>query len=297
MDKNIGWELYRTFLAVLQEGSLSGAARGLGITQPTAGRHIEALERALKVTLFTRSQTGLQPTDVAIALRSHAETMQSTAESLERAARDHGEGAQAQGVVRVAASEVVGVEVLPPIIAALRERHPRLVIELVLSNRVQDLLKREADVAVRMVRPAQRQLVARRIGNIELGLHAHRDYLAAHGTPRNLTALWEHAIIGYDRPTAFVREASKAFPGYTRAALSLRTDTDLAQLALIRAGAGIGVCQVELARRNDKLVRLLPKLVALQLETWVTMHENLRNSAGCRATFDALVDGLLQYVR
>lgn len=297
MDENIGWELYRTFLAVLQEGSLSGAARGLGIAQPTAGRHIETLERALKVTLFTRSQSGLQPTDIALALRSHAETIQSTVASLERTARGQGAGAQVQGVVRVAASEVVGVEVLPPIIAALRERHPQLVVELVLSNRVQDLLKREADVAVRMVRPAQTQLVARRVGNIELGLHAHRDYLAIHGTPRNLQSLWEHAIIGYDRPTAFVREASKGFPGYTREALSIRTDSDLAQLALIRAAAGIGVCQVELARRNDKLVRLLPKLLALHLETWVTMHENLRNSAGCRAVFDALVEGLLLYAR
>jgi len=297
MAEDIGWELYRTLLAVLQEGSLSGAARALGITQPTAGRHVEALERALGVTLFMRSQTGLQPTDVALALRPHAETMQSTAASLERAARGDSEGAQVHGVVRVAASEVVGVEVLPPIVAALRERHPRLVVELVLSNRVQDLLKREADVAIRMVRPRQTQLVARRIGSIELGLHARRDYLAKHGTPRNLAALWEHAIIGYDRPTAFVREASKAFPGYSRAALSIRADSDLAQLALVRAGAGIGVCQVALARRDDQLVRVLPKLVSLQLETWVTMHKDLRASPHCRATFDAFVQGLAHYVQ
>ncbi|MDR6201443.1 LysR family transcriptional regulator [Paraburkholderia graminis] len=295
MADNIGWELYRTLLAVLQEGSLSGAARSLGITQPTAGRHIEALERALKVSLFTRSQTGLQPTDIALALRPHAETMQSTAASLERAARS--DAAQVQGAVRVAASEVVGAEVLPPIIAALRERYPQLVVELVLSNRVEDLLKREADVAVRMVRPKQTQLVARRIGNIELGLHARRDYLAKHGTPRNAAALWQHAIIGYDRPSAFVRDASKAFPGYSRAGLSIRTDNDLAQLALIRAGAGIGVCQVALARRDKSLVRVLPKLVALRLDTWVTMHEDLRSSPRCRATFDALVEGLTGYVR
>ncbi|WP_250501079.1 LysR family transcriptional regulator [Caballeronia sp. GAWG1-5s-s] len=297
MADNIGWELYRTLLAVLQEGSLSAAARALGITQPTAGRHIEALERALNVSLFTRSQTGLQPTDVALTLRAHAEAMQSTALSLERAASGHGNGGDVRGVVRVSASEVVGVEVLPPIIAALRQRHPQLVVELVLSNRVQDLLRREADIAVRMVRPKQTQLVARRIGSIELGLHAHRDYLAMHGTPRNAAALWKHAIIGYDQWTAFVREASKAFPGYSRGALSLRTDSDVAQFALIRAGAGIGVCQVPLARRDAALVRVLPKLVALQLETWVTMHEDLRASPPCRATFDALVQGLLDYVR
>lgn len=295
MADDIGWELYRTLLAVLQEGSLSGAARALGITQPTAGRHIQALEQALKVSLFTRSQAGLQPTDVALALRPHAETMQSTAASLERAAKC--DDAQVQGVVRVAASEVVGVEVLPPIVALLRERHPRLVVELVLSNRVEDLLKREADVAVRMVRPRQTQLVARRVGSIELGLYARRDYLAKHGTPRNVAALWQQTIIGHDRPSAFIREASKAFPGYSRAGLSLRTDNDLAQLALIRAGAGIGVCQVPIARRDDALVRVMPKLVALQLETWVTMHEDLRSSPRCRATFDALVQGLTEYIR
>ena len=296
MAENIGWELYRTFLAVLQEGSLSAAARALGITQPTAGRHIEALEQALSVSLFTRSQLGLQPTDVALALRSHAEAMQSTAASLERAASGYAEGASVQGVVRVSASEVVGVEVLPPIIASLRERHPRLVIELVLTNRVQDLLQREADIAVRMVRPTQGQLIARRVGRIELGLHARRDYLDRHGTPRNAKALWEHAVIGYDKPTPFLRGASKALPGFAREAFAFRADSDLAQLALLRAGAGIGVCQIALARR-DSLVRVLPKAFAFQLETWVTMHEDLRASPRCRATFDALAEGLERYAR
>jgi DNA-binding transcriptional LysR family regulator len=296
MAENIGWELYRTFLAVLQEGSLSGAARSLGITQPTAGRHVEALEHALNVSLFTRSQLGLQPTDVALALRSHAEAMQSTAASLERAASGHADGAGVQGVVRVSASEIVGVEVLPPIIAGLRERHPRLVVELALSNRVQDLLLREADIAVRMVRPTQAQLVARRVGSIEIGLHARRDYLEKHGTPRNANALGEHAVIGYDKLTAFLRDASKALPGFTHETFALRADSDLAQLALIRAGAGIGMCQVALAR-GDALVRVLPKAFTFRLETWVTMHEDLRASPRCRATFDALAEGLERYVR
>jgi DNA-binding transcriptional LysR family regulator len=295
MADDIGWEWYRTFLAVLREGSLSGAARALGITQPTAGRHVEALERALKVSLFTRSQVGLQPTDVALALQSHAEAMQSTAASLERAASGHAGGAAVQGVVRISASEVIGVEVLPPIVAALRERHPGLIVELVLSNRVQDLLRREVDIAVRMVRPEQAQLVARRIGRIEVGLHARRDYLDRHGTPRTVEALSRHAGIGYDEVTAYIREASKSLPGFSRASFAMRADSDLAQLALIRAGAGIGACQVALARR-DGLVRVLPKLFSLPLETWVTMHEDLRASPRCRAAFDALADGLEQYV-
>jgi DNA-binding transcriptional LysR family regulator len=306
MTSNIGWELYRSFLGVLREGSLSGAARALGITQPTAGRHVAALEAALGVVLFTRSQVGLLPTEVALALQTHAEAMESTAASLERAASSHGTGVR--GVVRVSASEVIGVEVLPSIVARLREAHPALKVELVLTNRVQDLLRREADIAVRMVRPKQEQLVARRIGHIELGFHAHRDYLARHGTPRKLEELAGHAVIGYDQPSAFVRDAvkaanaastgsaGKALPGYTRDAFSLRTDSDLAQLALIRAGAGIGICQVGLARRSDALVRLLPRAFSMKLDTWVTMHEDLRHSPRCRAAFDALAGGLQQYV-
>lgn len=294
MTPDIGWELYRSFLSVLREGSLSGAARALGITQPTAGRHVAALEEALGVVLFTRSQVGLLPTDVALALRTHAEAMESTAASLARAATSQGEGVR--GVVRVSASEVISVEVLPPIVARLREAHPALKVELVATNRVQDLLRREADIAVRMVRPRQEQLVARRIGQIELGLHAHRDYLARHGTPRKLEELSGHAVIGYDQPSAFVRNAGKAFKGFGRDTFSLRTDSDLAQLALLRVGAGIGICQVGLARRSDTLVRLMPRTFSMKLETWITMHEDLRNSPRCRVAFDALVEGLQQYV-
>lgn len=303
MTPDIGWELYRSFLGVLREGSLSGAARALGITQPTAGRHVAALEAALGVVLFTRSQLGLLPTDIALALRSHAEAMESTAASLRRVATSQGDGTGAgkglRGVVRISASEVVSVEVLPPIVARLRETHPLLKVELVATNRVQDLLRREADIAVRMVRPQQEQLVARRIGHIALGFHAHRDYLARHGTPRRLEELTAHTVIGYDQPTAFVRSAGKSFKsieGYSREAFSLRSDSDLTQLALIRAGAGIGVCQLGLARRSEALVHLLPRAFSLKLDTWVTMHEDLRHSPHCRAAFDALADGLQQYV-
>jgi len=294
MNSTIGWELYRSFLGVLKEGSLSGAARALGITQPTVGRHIAALEEALGVVLFTRSQVGLMPTEIALALRSYAEAMESTAASLERTATSQGEGVR--GVVRVSASDVIGVEVLPPIVARLRDQHPDLKIELVLTDRVQDLLRREADIAVRMMRPDQGQLVARRIGPIEIGLHARKDYLARHGEPRDPGELANHSVIGYDQPTAFVRKTEKSVKGYGREIFSLRTDNNLAQLALIRCGAGIGFCQVPIARRDKLLKRVLVKEFSLQLETWVTMHEDLRNSPRCRATFDALVEGLQQYM-
>jgi DNA-binding transcriptional LysR family regulator len=293
MTTKISWELYLSFLSVLKEGSLSGAARTLGMTQPTVGRHIAALEGALGVVLFTRSQVGLLPTEVALALRTHAEAMQSTAASLERTAMSQGEGVR--GVVRVSASDVISVEVLPPIVAHLRVQHPGLVVELVLTDRVQDLLRREVDIAVRMMRPDQEQLVARRIGQIELGLHAHKDYLNKQGEPRDLNELASHSVIGYDQPSAFIRRAEKSVKGFTRDTFSVRTDSNLAQLALIRCGAGIGVCQVPLAKRDSTLKRVLPKAFSLHLDTSVTMHEDLRHSPRCRATFDALVEGLRRY--
>lgn len=293
MATEVGWELYRSFLGVLQEGSLSGAARALGITQPTVGRHISALEDSLGLSLFSRSQTGLLPTEAALALRPYAEEMRSTADALRRAADSHGEGVR--GTVRVSASEVIGVEVLPPIITRLRQAHPQLTVELVMTNRVQDLLQREADIAVRMTQPRQELLIARRVGVVALGFFAHRSYLARHGTPKTVPDLAGHALIGFDQETPFLREARKAVPGWSREAFSIRTDSDVGHLALIRAGCGIGVCQIPLAKLNSDLVRVLPKF-ELKLETWITMHEDLRNSPRCSVTFDALVKGLTAYV-
>ncbi|PZP33325.1 MAG: LysR family transcriptional regulator [Roseateles depolymerans] len=298
MDSTIAWEWYRSLLAVLDEGSLSGAARALGLTQPTVGRHMAALEAALGQALFTRSPGGLLATDAARALRPYAEAMQSSAAALERVARSPGRDAagRVRGVVRVTASEVVGVEVLPPLLTALRTQHPELTVELVLSNRVQDLLRREADIAVRMTPPQQDQLVARRVGAIELGLHAHADYLARHGAPGSVEALAAHALIGFDQPTDYLRRMARQLPGLQRERFALRTDSDLAQLALIRAGAGLGMCQVPLARRDPALRRVLPEHFQLALETWVTLHEDLRDSPPCRVTLDALVQGLGRYL-
>jgi len=242
--------------------------------------------------LFTRSQTGLLPLEVALSLRPYAEAMSSAVAALERAATSQGAGVR--GVVRVTASEVIGVEVLPPTIARLREEHPSLQIELVLSNRVQDLLQREADIAVRMTRPSQELLVARRIGRVDVGLYATKQYLDRHGTPATTAELQRHTLIGFDQPTAFIRAASKSIR-LSREAFSMRADSDLAQLALVRSGAGIGFCQVPIGRR-DGLVRLLAKQYSLQLDAWIAMHEDLRNSPRCRVTFDALVEGLREHV-
>ena len=293
-DTEPNWEWYRSFVRVLETGSLSAAGRAMGMTQPTVGRHIDSLEAALNLKLFTRSFDGFAPTDAALELKPYAVGLASTAAALRRVASSHGEGVR--GTVRLTASEVVGVEVLPPILTALRRQHPELVVELVLSNQVDDLLRREADIAVRMVRPTQDALVAQRIGGIELGLHAHRRYLADHGTPRTMAELRQHAMIGFDTETAFIRQLQTRYPAFTRASLSFRADSDLANLAALRAGYGIGICQATLARRDPSLVRVLRKEFAPMLDTWIAMHEDLRHSARCAVTFAALAAGLKAYI-
>jgi DNA-binding transcriptional LysR family regulator len=251
------------------------------------------LEGALQLKLFTRSHDGFAPTDAAVALRPYAANLADTAAALLRTASGQRDGVR--GTVRITASEVVGVEVLPPILTALRQQHPELVIELMLSNQVDDLLRREADIAVRMTQPTQGALVARHIGVFELGLHARSDYLERCGTPKRLEDLAGHSLVGFDTETARLRKLKEQLGGFDRTWFSLRADSDLAQLAMIRAGYGLGVCQVGLARRAG-LVRVLPKPFSFKLDTWVAMHADLRDSPRCAVTFAALVAGLVDHV-
>ncbi|OJY75503.1 MAG: LysR family transcriptional regulator [Rhizobium sp. 60-20] len=289
------WDFYRTFLAVLEHGSLSAAARELGLTQPTVGRHIDALEQSVGAELFTRSQQGLLPTDAALILKPYAETLASTAASLLRAAS--GSKDKVGGTVRISAGEVIGTEVLPPILAALQARYPDLVVELSASDVVEDLLQREADIAVRMVAPAQEALLARYIGIIPLGLFAHHSYVERYGKPETIEDLRRrHRLIGFDRQTAYIRTMMKRYPFLEGILFNFRSDHSTALQNALRAGIGVGFCHIPLARRDPNLVRILPE-VEIRLDTWVVMHENLKTSPRCRVTFDALVAGLLEYIK
>jgi DNA-binding transcriptional LysR family regulator len=292
MNLEPSWDLYRTFAAVLREGSLSAAARVLGLTQPSVARHVEALEQAVGGALFIRSQRGLSPTDRALALRPYAEDLEATSAALLRtASADPGEVA---GTVRVTASEVVAVELLPRVFAALRQTYPAVAIELAASDVVDDLLQRRADIAVRMVEPSQKALVTRRAGTVTLGLHAREDYLARRGVPQSVADLLDHDMIGMDTMSPTAEAVMRALPGLDRNRFALRTDSTLAQMAAIRAGLGIGVCQVGVARREPSLRRILPEALALELPLWVAMHENLRTSIRCRTIFDGLAIGLIE---
>jgi DNA-binding transcriptional LysR family regulator len=294
-QRPLSWDELRTFVEVARDGSLSGAARRLGLTQPTVGRHIDALEAALGLTLFTRSPRGLTPTPGALALAPHVEAMAAAAASLARTAS--GEAAADRGVVRVTASEVMGCEVLPPILAAFRAEHPGIAIELALTNRNEDLARRDADVAVRMVRPTQSGLFARRIGAARIGLYAHRDYLVRCGEPRSLVDLASHCVIGFDRDNRSFRGAGDFAKRLTREDFGFRCDNDLAQLAALRAGVGVGGCQENIARRTPELAAVLPNAIQYALEVWLVMHEDSKATRRVRLLFDRLAAGLTDYVR
>ncbi|GAB3256718.1 LysR family transcriptional regulator [Chitinimonas naiadis] len=289
-----GWDLYRTALAVLEEGSLSAAARTLGLTQPTVGRQIEALEAQLGVALFSRSQLGLTPTDAAQALRPYAESLRATSAALARTVRT--QAAEVSGAVRITASEIISTEVLPPMLASLRHSHPQLSLELAPSDRTQNLLQRDADIAVRMTQPEQGALIAQKVGRISVGCYAHRSYLDQYGTPSSMADLSRHHLIGYDRLAAYMRNLGDWSQAFRPEQLALRTDNSLSQLAAVRAGFGIGFCQHRLALRNPDLLSVLPDEIEIGFDTWIVMHEDLRAIQRYRVVFDALVDGLTRYI-
>jgi len=289
----LDWESQRAFLAVLREGSLSAAARALGVAQPTVRRRLDALERSIGVALFTRSPSGLSPTDAARELGAHAETMAAAADAFARAASADTDAAS--GTVRISASDVVGAEVLPVLLAGLRESQPGLVFELSLTNRVEDLLRHEADIAIRMVKPTQAAIVATRAGRVALGLFAKDTYLEKHGMPKGLDELPRFALIGPDRDSTDLRALRAAGLDLKRSMFGCRTDSHLAQLGAIRAGLGIGICQKGIARRDARLMPVLADVFSAGLETWVTMHEDLRRVKRVRSTFSYLVSALSAY--
>jgi DNA-binding transcriptional LysR family regulator len=293
MTTEPAWDYYRAFLAVLRTGSLSAAARELHLAQPTVGRQIVALEKALGgKALFTRSQSGLLPTRIALELQPHAENMAASAEVMVRATS---KANALKGAVRVTASDMIGVEVLPPVLRTFSVARPNITIELALSNRNADLLKRDADVAVRMVRPSQKALLAKRVGRIAVGLHAHRQYLDRHPAPTLLEDLEHHVLIGFDQIPAYAKDMTIGGRPITRDVFRFRSDSDAAQLAALRAGLGIGACQYGIARRNSDLVPLLTREFSLSFDTWVVMHEDQRRVDRVRDMFDHLAQAMTEY--
>jgi DNA-binding transcriptional LysR family regulator len=285
------WSLVRSFLAVLDHGSLLAGARALRTSQPTLGRHILELETQLGALLFERTGRGLVPTALALQVREAARAMESAAQDLGRTLS--GAQLQTSGTVRITASVPVAVELLPGVLAQLRLQMPELQIEVVSSNQISNLLRREADIAVRMVRPEQGSLVARKIGNVALGAFAHRNYLARRGIPRQPTDLLRHDLIGSDADTAILQGfRSMGYP-VERDSFVLRSDDFMVQWRAVQAGLGVGFCAEYMARNDPQVLRILAgQLPIPPLPMWLAVHREIRTSRRIRAVFDFLADAL-----
>jgi len=292
MDKSPDWTLWQAFLAVADTGSLSAAAARLGSSQPTLGRQIRRLESDLGLTLFTRAPRGLIPTDTAQALIPRARALAEAAQALSLSAAGHDDSAG--GTVRITASHMVALHVLPPIIAALRLDHPDLTIELVPSDTTENLLFREADIALRMYRPQQLDIVARHLGDIPICLCAAETYLARHGAPRTPSDLMQHGFVGYDRSDAIIQGMRAAGLPATKAMFVVRCDDQPTYWELVRAGAGLGFGQRQMAQATPGIVILpLPAEIALPvLPVWLATPADLRRVPRVARVWDRLASAL-----
>lgn len=288
------WALWRSFAAVVSAGSLSAAARQIGYSQPTLGRHIETLEQQLGVLLFDRTLQGLKPT--ATALRLY-EPVKAAEQSLAEAALvAEGSAGQIEGTVRITASTIVSHYILPPMLRELRRTFPAISLELVPSDSVENLLLRESDIAVRMFRPTQLELIARRLGDLPIVACAHQAYLGARGTPQSVDELFDHDLIGYDRGEILIAAAKAMGIAVTRDSFVLRTDSQTAMWEMMKAGLGIGFAQRGLVNDTPGMREILPMIVPPSLEVWLTTHRELFLSPRIRAIYDRLAQVLSDYI-
>jgi DNA-binding transcriptional LysR family regulator len=289
---HFNWSLIQSFLAALEHGSLMGAARATGLSQPTLGRHIAELESQLKLVLFERTGRGLQPTAQALALADAAHAMEAGASSFSRLAS--GATELAHGRVRLSASQPVACFLLPPILARMRQALPHVVVELVVSNAVSNLLRREADIALRMVQPEQSSLVAQRIGQVHLHACASQHYLNRAGTPTQPMDLRQHDLITGDHNHEIEDGCVTIGIAANELRHGLRTDDLNAQWAAVRAGMGVGFMSRYLIASDPEVKRLLPMLAVPPLPMWITVHRELRTSARIRAVYDFLAHEVAQ---
>jgi DNA-binding transcriptional LysR family regulator len=288
--ENFDWALVKSFLAVLDAGSLMGAARRLQAQQPTLSRHIAELEAQLGVPLFERTGRGVTPTAAALAIAESARQMQGGAELLGRTvARSL---LATSGTVRITTSDVAATWLLPPVIAALQRAEPGIQVELVASNALANLLRREADIAVRMVRPAQGSLIARKLGDIAICAAAHDSYLAAAGAPRQPQDLLQHRLIGYDRDDTIVHGFAKLGLPLARGQFAVRTDSQIAYGRLVAAGAGIGFVAAYNVPQWPGVRALLPMLKIPPLPCWLAVHREIRGNPVVRRVYDFLAQAL-----
>lgn len=293
MDKSLhslDWSLVQAFLTVAETGSLSAAARALGASQPTLGRQIRQIEQDLCVTLFTRQPRGFDLTEVGQSLLGPASRMRDAMHEISLAAASKQN--QLKGAVRITASEIVAHYILPPIIAHMRREEPLISIDLVPTDSSENLLYREADIAVRMYRSEQLDVVTRHLGNFEMGIFAATSYCDRMGRPQNAVELLDHDLIGFDRNNQIINAMHDLGWAASRDIFQTRTDGQAVYWELLRAGCGIGFAQEVIGQPDPLVEQLHIGIDVPPLPVWLATHQGMRQTPRIRRVWDMLADGL-----
>lgn len=280
------WNRARAFLVTAEEGSLSAAARALGMTQPTLGRQVSALEQQLGVVLFERVGRGLELTPSGLELVDHVREMGEAANRVSLAAS--GQSQTIEGNICISASEIYAAYILPPIIAKLRAKQPAISIELIASNSASDLGRREADIALRNFRPTQAELIAKKIKSVPVRLYATPAYLERMGRPNSTAKLSKCDFIGListDRLMAGLNERGLSL---TLKNFPIQTENHIVHWALVKQGLGIGMVPVDIGDAEPLVEQALPALEPIMFPIWLTCHRELKTSRRVRLVFDLL---------
>lgn len=291
MDE-LDWNQLKAFLETAETGSLSAAARKLGLTQPTLSRQVAAIEQRMGVTLFERVGKAMELTSTGLDLLEHARAMGAAAEALRLAAT--GRSQALGGVVSVSATDAVAAYLLPPLVRQLREQEPGIAIEVISSNALSDLLRREADIAIRHVKPAQPELIARLIREPAAYFYASEEWVKVHGHPRRAEEAAHLPFVGADRSGQFLGYMRQHGLALGEENFSCYANHSVAHWALVRQGMGIGAMMEEIARATPGIVRVLDDVPPVRFPLWLVTHRELRTSRRIRVVFDALAQGLLQ---
>lgn len=283
------WNHARTFLAVVDEGSLSAAARKLGQTQPTVSRQIAALEDALNVTLFERTGRSVFLTEAGIELLDHVRAMASGANMVLLAAS--GQSQSVEGQVRITASDMMSAYVLPPILRGLSRMAPLLEIDVVADNSIGDLVRREADIAIRHARPDQPNLLTRRVRDEVMRFYASCAYLDVYGEPKtdDLSGHQIISFVGVDRMLGYLRPVGLDL---TKANFRLSSSSQFVAWEMARSGLGMMIMTDRIAEKFPEFVAVLNEIEAFTIPTWLVAHRELRTSRRIRTVFDHLAGSL-----
>lgn len=288
--ENLDWTYIRSFLAVADTGSLTAAARAIGQSQPTLGRHIKAIEAALGTELFTRVASGLQLTEAGSALLKPATEMAEAAAQLASLAA--GQDADVAGTVRITASVVVSHYLLPEIVAELRQTEPEIEIELVPSDATQNLLYRDADIAIRMYPPTQLDLIARKIADYPMALYGARSLLQRLGQPDAYEDLTTLPFVGFDRSDMIIKTMRALGLKIDRHFFGVRCDDQAAYWQMVRAGCGIGAMQCAIGDADPLVEPLAFQPPLPSLPVWLASHENVYRTPKVRRVWQFLAEHL-----